>query len=373
MIDVRAWTALIDGLAPRLLGRDDRTGEPLAAQVRRVSELYTRRRDAMGEASAALAARMRFFLPRDLPKVGWPLAELAGTLPPGPRWRILDVGAGLGTMTLGVAALAGRRGIEQLEVTAVERDAAALDIFSALAHGGYELGLCPPIELRVLREDLERLDIAGLPQADLVLVGLALNELYLDRGPDDRRDATERMLRKLIGRVAPGGALIVIEPALKETSRALQVLRGRLLPHVYAPCLREGECPLLRKERDWCHAMLPQTLPAKLAKVARAAGLRQERLTFSYLTLRPDGRRLGGHGEPDALRVVGGPVASKGKTEWDACGEVGMVRLRRLDRERSDENAALDGALRGTRLRVAGPLSDGASVRVRSPVTIEQI
>jgi len=173
--------------------------------------------------------------------------------------------------------------------------------------------------------------------------------------------------------VAPAGALIVIEPALKETSRALQVLRGRLIEHVYAPCLRSGECPLLRKERDWCHAMLPMELPAKLAKIARAAGLRQERLTFSYLTLRPDGRRLLGHGEPDALRVVGGPVLSKGKTEWDGCGEIGLVRLRRLDRERSDANAALDGALRGTRLRVAGELSDAGSVRVRPSLAIERI
>jgi len=120
VIDVRAWTALIDGLAPRLLGRDDRTGEPLAAQVGRVSELYTSQRHAMDGASGALAARLRFFLPRDLAKVAGPLGELGRALPAGPRWRILDVGAGLGTTTLGVAALAGRLGIEQLEV--VEKD-----------------------------------------------------------------------------------------------------------------------------------------------------------------------------------------------------------------------------------------------------------
>ncbi|HJL19825.1 MAG TPA: hypothetical protein RMH99_29445, partial [Sandaracinaceae bacterium LLY-WYZ-13_1] len=137
------WLDLLDRLAPRVLGADDRRGRPLAAAVRRLSELYTRDRDLLEEAGAALAARLRFFLPRDLPKIQGPLAELsaAGVLPAGPVWRVLDAGAGLGATTLGAAELAGRVGVERLEVTALERDAASLDVFTQITRQAAEDGL----------------------------------------------------------------------------------------------------------------------------------------------------------------------------------------------------------------------------------------
>ena len=62
-----------------------------------------------------------------------------------------------------------------------------------------------------------------------------------------------------------------------------------------------------------------------------------------------------------------------GKTEWDGCGSTGQVRLRRLDRERAGANETLDGALRGTRIRVDHPLEDGAAIRLRPSIGIERI
>ncbi len=325
----------------------------------------------MALATDAHAARLRFFLLRDLPKVAGPLAELAEHMPAGPVWRVLDVGAGLGTSTLGLATVAETRGVERLDVVALERDPAALDVFSTLARRAHEAGLIPPIRLDERRVDLAATELTRLPKADLIVVGLALNELFTDRSGDDRLDAAEAFLRRLMTRLRRGGSLIVIEPALRPTSRFLQALRGRLEAHVFAPCLRQGPCPLLRRDRDWCHATLPLELPAQLAAIAKAAGLRTARLTYAYLTLRGDGARLGGHGDPRTLRVVGGPVLSKGKAEWDACGEAGLVRLRRLDRERSKANAALDGALRGTRIRLPEVPADGGSVRIRPELAIE--
>lgn len=368
-----AWHGVVEDLAPKVLGPADRRGEPLAAAVRRLSEVYTRERHAIDESSDALAARLRFFFLRDLYKITGPLEELGDALPPGPVWRVLDLGAGLGTSTLGLATIAKARGIEQIEVTAVERDAASLDVFRALARAGHAAGLVPPITIDERRLDLDERGLGGLPQADLVIAGLVLNELFSELEGEERLDEAEAWLRALVGRLAPGGSAIVLEPALRAPTRTLQALRDRLVEHVFAPCLRSGECPLSRRERDWCHAALPLDLPEPLAKLALASGLRATRLTYAYLTLRADGRRLAGHGDPRALRIVGGPVESKGKTEWDGCGEVGLVRLRRLERERAPSNAALDGALRGTRLRLGEAAADGAAVRLRPGVEIERI
>jgi len=372
---LEAWLTTIEDVAPGLLGPSDRRGEALAAEVRALSELYTRRRDALPEAGEALAARLRFFLPRDLPKVWGPLEELGDALPRADTWRVLDLGAGLGTTTLGLAswvhrslaASAGRT--RALHVTAYERDAASIDAFESLTRAAREADLIGDVTLEARTADLSTLDPARLPKADLILVGLALNELF----DGDHLDDAEAWLRALVGRLTEGGALIVLEPALRETSRALQRLRDRLTEHVYAPCLRAGDCPLLRRERDWCHAQRDGELPERLATIAKAAGLRWSRPTYAYLTLRADGARLGGFGDRRALRIVGGPVATKGKTEWDGCGAAGLVRLRRLDRERGPSNEALDDARRGTRLRLAQAPADGASVRLRPSVAIERI
>ncbi len=376
------WVDLVSEIAPRLLGRADRKGAALASQVTALSELYTRERHAIGRAGEAIAARLRFFLLRDLPKIQGPLAELSalGALPRGEVWRVLDVGAGLGTSTLGLAELAKRAGAARLEVVALERDPAALDVFRTLAQRAAEAGLIAPVKLEARKTDLEGTELSRLPQADLVLVGLTLNELFADSEPADRLDAREALLRDLSGRLSPGGSMIVLEPATRSITRELMALRDRFAadpaaPHVVAPCLRDGPCPLLRRERDWCHDQLPFALPDALAAVASEAGLRWERLTYAYLTLRNDERRLRdlADGDPRAFRVVGGPVDSKGKTEWGLCGAPGLVGLRRLDRERVPESATLDDAARGTLLRLDRDLPDGGALRVRPDVLVERL
>lgn len=383
-VDVSAldprWVALVDQLAPRVLGRDDRRGGSLVAAVARTSELYTREREAIALASDAIAARLRFYFLRDLPKIQGPLAELAavGALPRTKRWRVIDVGAGLGTTSLGVAELARGAGAEGVDVVALERDAAALDVFASLAREAERAGLVAPMRIDARRVDLGRGALEALEEADLVVVGLALNELFADRA--DRLDAREGLLRALAGRLGEGGALIVIDPATRAITRELMALRDRFAadagpPHVFAPCLRDAPCPLLSRERDWCHAELALALPEPLAELAEAAGLRRERLTYSYLTLRNDARRLWdlAHRDSRAYRVVGGPIESKGKTEWQGCGAGALVRLRRLDRERGPSNAALDGAARGTLVRVDRDLEDGAELRLRPDVAIERL
>jgi SAM-dependent methyltransferase len=360
------WLDVIDRVAPRVLGREDRRGSALVAQIERASELYTRERQAIRLTEGLLAARLRFFLPRDLPKIEGPLAELAalGALPAGP-WRVIDLGAGLGASLLGAAALAKRLGIERVDAVAIERDTSSLDVLEQLAREAARADLIAPIALDARCADLE--ELPRLEQGDVAILGLALNELFVDR--DDRLEAREHFLRSVLAQCA---TVVVIEPAIKSITRELQVLRDRLAPLVFAPCVRDAPCPMLENERDWCHDQLPFALPDMLAELAGDAGLRRERLTYSYLTLRSDGRRLWDLSARDrrTFRIVGGPIVSKGKTEWQACGEPGLVRLRMLDRERRPE---LDDAARGTLLRLDREPPDGSDLRLRPDVSTERL
>ena len=112
---------------------------------------------------------------------------------------------------------------------------------------------------------------------------------------------------------------------------------------------------MLADPRDWCHDDLPDVaLPPWLVPVARAAGLRWEGLTFAYLTLRRDGRTLAATVAAvgrRALRVLSAPIATKGKTELIACGDVphdtAAVRLMELARESKRADLSLASLARG--------------------------
>jgi SAM-dependent methyltransferase len=311
--------------------------------VREVSEGYTTRREELGAIAGsprALAARVAFFLPRDTPKIGWPLAELArrDLLPRRPL-RVLDLGAGVGATAIGVGRFVRARELApSIEVTAVDRDDAALDALGRVVERALDLGSVP-IELETRTADFASMRPSG--QFDLVVFGLSLNEVG-----SDAREAIDRAAQLC----APDGAIVVIEPALRETTRALMALRDEIAGtslSIFAPCVRRGPCPMLASERDWCHAEIALGLPPPLVAIARAAGLRYERLTFSYLTLRRDRAELAADHGPVVGRIVSEPLVSKGKRELVACTEGGLVRIRRLDRRRSGSNGAFDDLARG--------------------------
>lgn len=352
-------------------GRDD--PRELVAAVKAVSQAYTRERHAIDQSAtgeAAYRARRHFYLPRDGAKVVKPLVELhrAGALPDAHRWRVLDLGAGLGSTSLGVAATLPRLpglAVRELAVDAVERDAGALRHFSRIAAGAEAAGL-PRVSVRPLAVDLRK-HVAEGPY-DLIVAGLVLNEL-LAEAPE----LAAQRLAGLVAQLAPGGSLIVLEPALREPTRALHQTRDALRAHpevaLFGPCVHHAACPMLAGPKDWCHEDVDATLPDALGKVAREAGLRFERLTYAYLTLRRTGDHpssvaalLLEHAEAPELepyRVVSQTLASKGKREWFACGAAGRVRVTRLDRHASPANAGFGKAQRGDVVRLP-VLADGS-------------
>jgi len=268
------------------------------------------------------------------------LARSAGALQglPG-QPRILDVAAGPGAAGLALLDALGGTAL------ALDQSAAALSEGRALSGGA----------LRTQEADLRR----GLPALesdfDLAVVANALSEL----------PAPVRV--PLIGAlpVADGGAVLLIEPALRETGRALLEVRDELLLggawKAAAPCLTQRPCPALQHPRDWCTAQHAWDPPPHVGQLAAELGLRADQeLAYAPLVLT---RRVA-RPPPDVWRVVGVPQPEKGKKRLFVCSDQGRMPVARLSRDATAQNADFDRLGRGdlALLRGAAPKGDGLRI-----------
>ena len=369
------WRDALDGVARSRGWPTSRDVARLAARVVELSAAYNdpgRARAAMREAGAA---RLGFSFARDVPKGAAAVRELVavGALPADRPLRVLDLGAGLGATTWGLArALAAAGFKEAIEATWVDSDAEALSLGMDIvrARGSREGAIALQVRTRTVHAGAPLSAPAG--RFDVILVGQVLSELDVASPDEIRRQRHAAQLRSLLEegteRMGDGGVVVVIEPALRDRARHLHRVRDDLASSgatIFAPCLHAAPCPALVRDADWCHEDLAVDLPEWLVPVARAAGLRREGLTFSYVVLRRGGRRLVDAvvAPPGAarLRVVSGPIRTKGKLEVFACGEFagpgGLVasraRLMRLDRDEAPANSTWDRLARGDVLVVA--------------------
>jgi ribosomal protein RSM22 (predicted rRNA methylase) len=202
-----------------------------------------------------------------------------------------------------------------------------------------------------------------------------VNELFRGGDADLRR---ADLLEEALGLVAPGGSLLVVEPALRETSRALLRVRDLLVARghaVRAPCLFRGACPALTRETDWCHAERAVEPPSLVAQLARAAGLRREAVKMSYLVLAPAGEAWAEPPPGRVFRIVSEPLPSKGRLRYMGCGPEGRMGLALQEKHVGDANRAFERLLRGDAIAVGGAeprgdglaLGEGSSVRVIAP------
>jgi len=183
------------------------------------------------------------------------------------------------------------------------------------------------------------------PPADLILAVNLLSEI-----PGPRRlPLIEGLLRN---RLKTGGKILIVEPALQRTTRELMELHDQILRNrsgfVYAPCLHQTACPMLAaNRRDWCHATIEWQRPGWIERLDHLVGIRKDYLKCSYLLL---GREPAPVVSNETWRVVSGHLNSKGKSELLLCGPGGLpelLRVTRLDRDRSEANRIFDEAQRG--------------------------
>jgi len=355
-----SWRSLLDAVAEERRWPTSTAVARVGAKVAALSAAYN---DGEGRAPAAaresdgLLARLLFSFPRDVPKGAAAAGELvrARAIPWGPL-KVLDVGAGLGAMTWGLVRELGDAGHEgAIDVTFFDDDAAALKLALRIA----ELKKHPGLRVRAVHGSAHQ---APKQVFDVVIAGQVLSELDRELTPEERVTRHRDLLASLLGRTSPEGALVVVEPALRDRTRHLHAVRDALLEagqaRVFAPCLHEAPCPALATHGDWCHEDRSIDLPDWLRPVARAAGLRWEGLTFSYLVLKKEDRRLirALPGGGVRLRVVSDRIVTKGKSEVLLCGEDGLrPKVTRLDRSRSEANARWDRLHRGDLIAIDPP------------------
>ncbi len=329
----------------------------LAANVGRLTTLLTKEREGLPAAylkdPGLRSAYVRYYLPANREKIHLALAELslhADRLLSKSRLRVLDLGTGPGTALLGLLTFfAQQTERPALACTAVDGVGENLRIAGEL-FSAYCSDKTLDATLMPLHADLEAAERAIEGTFDLILLSNVLNELF--PSGEDRIAGRTGLVRSLLTRaLAPDGSCVIIEPALRDTSRDLLGVRDGLAASgltVYSPCLTSAACPAGKNPKDWCHEDIPWHPPALIKEIDRLTGLRKDSLKFSYLVLRKDGRSLADPFGPNAFRVVSEPLITKGKLEYYVCGAGGRKLITRLDKERTETNRLFEALKRGT-------------------------
>jgi ribosomal protein RSM22 (predicted rRNA methylase) len=392
IISERLFREGIAGPEPGVLAKSKL--EEVSRAVARLSELYTReradlRRNLLQEPDLRLAY-LAYFLPANFLKIKAVLGEIwlhpeVKSLYPE-QLRILDLGCGPGTQLLGCldffSQLQLPKRIECVGVDSLDsnlRDARHFfDRFASELAGKSEETLTGPdlIELpnasptvesrpgrnrgslETFRSDLSRpLKLKAASPFHFIILGNVLNELFT--GDDQRIEKRSRRIASLIhDYLAPDGFLILMEPALRETSRDLLRVRDRLLDllplTIYSPCVHSQPCPAVGPgcTSDWCHEDHTWEAPLWIRRIDEQTGLRKSSLKYSYVVFSRMGlsvrdAALGADSSQaralpagnQVWRVVSETLDERGKTAAYLCGSEGRFRVTRLNKHASPANA----------------------------------
>lgn len=337
------------------------SGPRLAQAIADLSRLFTKGREGISQAylddPVRAAAYLRYFLPVNLSKIQVLLDEM-----PSPEdnrlFSVLDLGSGPGTGTLAVLDWwYRRRSSSALSVVALDNLPAPIRQANQLWNEYCRTKRITTARLHTYEGDLERRawlePIRGKAPYDLIILANCLNELYA--GSKDAIGARTGLVAELLALLAPHGTMMIVEPALRETSRALQQVRDRLLQEkrctVYSPCLHENGCPALINPYDWCHEERPWEAPGIIQEIDKEVGFIKDALKFSYLLLRKDGKTIIER-RPDVYRVVSELREMKGEKRAWLCNEQGRQEVGRQDRLASPQNEAFDQWHRGAIVQI---------------------
>src|SRR5581483_7606292 len=309
----------------------------IAKALASLSGTFTAEREKIGkrylDQEETRCAYLLYFLQSNLPKVWYVLREL--TLNPAGEFdseelRVLDLGSGSGTAGLAVSWFVSQfcGGTKRLQITAIDNSAPALSdyrwLIQRLNIPIQESGRQLDIELTTIAGEMEKLQLPADAKYDLIFLSNSLNELY--HASSDSIEKRAQYLNKIIkNHLAESGACAIIEPALQSVSRSFHQVRDRLVDsgwHVYSPCVSDRHCPMLSRDRDWCHQTIDWRRPAVVKQLDELIGNRKERLKFSYVVFRKEEMRTIDCSEvPGKLyRAVGDLQSEKGKDMIYLCG-----------------------------------------------------
>ncbi len=333
----------------------------LAQVVSDLSRLFTKERTELSrsylEAPAVATAYLSYFVPVNLSKIQvlldeMPIAQLQE------RFSVLDLGSGPGTGSLAVLDWWHQQKYAgALSVVAVDSSQGALTQASQLWNQYCHAAGIRGASFHSYKRDLEQTDwsesIRQSAPFDLIILANTVNEMYA--GAKDPIAARTAVVSQALSLLAPSGTMMILEPALRETSRALHHLRDRLLQEkqctVFSPCLHENSCPALVNPYDWCHEERAWDQPTVIQQIDDEVGFIKDALKFSYLLLRKDGKTITER-RSDVYRVVSELREMKGEKRAWLCNEQGRHEVGRQDRLASPQNEAFDQWHRGAIVQI---------------------
>lgn len=316
---------------------------------------------------ALLEAYLLYYWPVSYAQAARALA-LSGV---GTRRRVLDLGSGPGPVAAAFADSGAR------EIVLVDASPEALALARRILENPPE-GLAPagPPRVETLAADLEALSPARLPPGpfDAVALGHSLNELW--KGRPERVALRAALLESLRPLLAPGGLVLVVEPALLATSRDALALRDALLERgwsVIAPCPAPIPCPALAAgPAHTCHDAAPWEVPPTVAALAREAGLDRDELKAAWFALSPSGAPSA---SPEGFRrVVSEPMLNKaGRVRYLLCDARGRVALSAKSGDPAAKAAGFFALARYDLVRVSGAEARESGEGVVAGTTIERV
>lgn len=233
---------------------------------------------------------------------------------------VVDVGSGPGPLAFSALDLGAK------QVILLDFSKLALDVASNLAMMNNKMIITKHIDLLKMRD---------MPEADVVIYGNVINELT-------NRIDIQRIIDHLSSLIKQGVTLVLIEPAMKQTSRFLIQIRDVLIRNggqCIWPCLNRGLCPALNRPRDWCHGVWDA--PDFVKTLAEASRLKKEEMkATAFIFSNTSGDEKGYIDSKEVFRIVSDPLHSKGMLRYIGCGKLGRFSLTLQKKHLSVDNQA---------------------------------
>ena len=365
--------------APVCTGRSEL--KAIASDVIQLSNLFTKERKILPSQylnnKSLRRAYIIYFLPSNIYKIHLPLKELSlhpKKILSKKLLKILDLGSGPGTTILGILDFFSKQKKRpSLEFTAIDSVAENLtiakDLFKLFAEN-----INIDASLKTFKINIEKAGTIPQDTYDIIILSNILNELFYE---DNKRIAKRvSFLNTIIDKfLTLDGSCIIIEPALRETTRGMLDVRDNLMKNgfkIYSPCLIDEPCPALLNPKDWCHEDIPWIPPVIIKELDKLTGLRKDSLKFSYLVLRKDKLSLTDVLEKNSYRIVSEPLISKGKLEFYICGHGGRQLVTRLDKDETPSNIQFQKLQRGDIVVFEALIDEGKRLKVGKNTVVKK-
>jgi ribosomal protein RSM22 (predicted rRNA methylase) len=194
--------------------------------------------------------------------------------------HLLDLGAGTGA---GSVAWLDALHHRPLELEAIDQSEDAIRLSEYLLK---ENGLQWP-HLRWSAKQQEVLSFTPRRghRYHLILASFSLNEIFHEKSAAE----IAAWLATITPSLHDNGLLVILEPALRQTSTRLMELRD-LLPgmgwQLLGPCPHALACPMRRENRFWCHEVRTWQPPPSLQRLNELLKYTIHELKFSFLVAR---------------------------------------------------------------------------------------